>query len=63
MPSVYFMRGNDLGPLTLSIFLAPLLKGLQASVGGFYQSQKMRCSANNIYKTPPCQPDKKLQQG
>lgn len=52
MPSVYFIRGND--PLTLSVFLAPWLKGSQARVGGFCPSQEMCCSATSIYKTPPC---------
>lgn len=48
MPSAYFIGGND--PLTLSMFLAPLLEGLQARAGGFCPSQKMCCSAPSIYK-------------
>lgn len=48
MPSAYFIGRND--PLTLSMFLAPLLEGLQARAGGFFPSQEMCCSAPSIYK-------------
>lgn len=48
MPSAYFIGGNN--PLNLSMFLAPLLEGLQARAGVFCPSQEMCCSAPSIYK-------------